>query len=59
MGKNNQGQKKIEQPKCIVCNQIFKNHVFVGGKTIKDICNCNLHLLNEEADRILQKRGLK
>lgn len=59
MGKKSLGQKSFEQPKCSVCGVLFKNHKFVGGKIIKNICNCNTYLLDEEAKRIRERKESK
>lgn len=51
--KTQQG-KKYKAPKCSVCGVVYKHHKFIGGRMIKNICNCNQNLLDEETNRIIQ-----
>jgi len=44
---------------CEKCNQIPKNHLFIGGNLIKNICKCNEYLLEKETERILEKQRQK
>ena len=52
--------KKDNKPKaCDKCKQKPKNYLFIGGQMIKNICKCNEYLLEEESNRIREKRKQK
>ena len=53
------GRGKMKPPTCSECKQGYKHHLFIGGRVIKNICECNGYLLEEEANRIREKRRLK
>ena len=44
---------------CDKCKQKPKNYLFIGGQMIKYICKCNEYLLEEESNRIREKRKQK
>lgn len=52
-------KKDTKPPTCPKCEQILKNHKFLGGTIIKNICKCNEYLLEKEAKKILEKQRLK
>jgi hypothetical protein len=51
------GQPKAVRPTCSVCGLVYKHHMLIPGrKMIKNICKCNEYLIDEEIERIRQKR---
>ena len=55
-----QPSSRKKKPKvCDKCSRKFLNYLFVGGRVIKNVCGCNEYLLENEVNRIQEKRELK
>jgi len=51
------GKPKSEKPTCSVCGLVYKHHMLIPGrKMIKNICKCNEYLIDEEIEKVRQKR---
>jgi len=50
------GKPKSEKPTCSVCGVIYKHVKVMYGQMIKNICKCNEYLIDEEIEKVRQKR---